>query len=200
MTKILHLDSSAKGETSVTRKLTAEAVAKLKTQSDVTVVYRDLTANPLPHISPEYLGGIFGNADFASHETVLLSDKLIGELMDAETIVIGAPMYNFSIPSQLKAWVDFVLRAGKTFKYIDGAPVGLVTGKRAIIAVGSGGVYSQGPMAEYDHVAPFMKQVLGFIGITDVTVVRAEKQALGPDAAAEGFKEGEAELERAIAA
>lgn len=195
MTKILHLDSSAKSQGSVTRTLTADAVAQLqKNHAGATVVYHDLTKNPLPHISPEFLGGIFGMPELANHETVKLSDKLVAEIFDADVIVIGAPMYNFGIPSQLKAWIDHVLRAGKTFKYVDNAPVGLVTGKKVIIAVGTGGIYAEGPMVPYDHVVPYLKQALGFIGITDVSVVRAEKQAFGPDAAAAGLEDAKNSL------
>lgn len=199
MTKILQLDSSAKTENSATRTLTAQVVTELQSKyPDAEVLYRDLTKNPLPHISPEYLGGIFGNPALASHETVALSDKLIAELEAADILVIGAPMYNFSIPSQLKAWFDFVLRAGRTFKYIDGAPVGLTKGKKAILAVATGGVYSEGPMVEYDHVVPFLKQMLGFIGITDVSVVRAEKQAFGPEAALAGIEAAKEDIARQL--
>jgi FMN-dependent NADH-azoreductase len=195
MTKILHLDSSARSQESATRVLTAEAVAQLKkAHPDATVTYHDLTKDSLPHISPEYLGGIFGNPVHANHETVKLSDKLIAELMEADVIVIGAPMYNFSIPSQLKAWIDYVLRAGKTFKYENGAPVGLVKGKKAIIATASGGIYGEGPMVPFDHVVPLLKQVLGFIGIADITAVRAEKQAFGPEVASASVNEAKAEI------
>ncbi len=193
---VLHIDSSAKHQGSATRALTAEAVAALKAQDPGTkVVYRDLTANPLPHISPEYLGGILGTAEFADHDTVKLSDSLLEEFFAADVIVIGAPMYNFSIPSQLKAWFDFVLRAGKTFKYGATGPEGLVIGKRAIVAIASGGVYSEGPMAPYDHVGTLLKQILNFIGIADVTIVRAEKQAFGEEVAGQALTQAKQEIE-----
>jgi FMN-dependent NADH-azoreductase len=184
MSKILHIDSSAKPQGSVTRALSAEAVAVLQKQNPgSSVVYRDLTKDPLPHISPEYLGGIFAPGQTPEHETVKLSDKLIEEILAADVIVIGAPMYNFTLPSQLKAWLDYVVRAGKTFRYGAAGPEGLVQGKRVILAVASGGVYKEGPMASYDHVVTYMKQILGFLGIHDVSVAWAEKQAMGPDVA-----------------
>ncbi len=201
MTTILHLDSSAKSQESATRALTAEAVAQLrKSHPGASVVYHDLTRNPLPHIGPEFLGGIFGVPALADHETVRQSDRLIAEIFGADIIVIGAPMYNFGIPSQLKAWIDHVLRAGKTFKYVDNAPVGLVTGKRAIIATASGGIYGEGPMVPFDHVVPYLKQVLGFIGIADISVVRAEKQAFGPEAAKAALDEATAALAQQLKA
>lgn len=201
MTKILHLDSSAKSQGSATHALTAEAVEHIKkNHANARVVYRDLTKDPLPHIGPEFLGGIFGAPELADHETVKLSDKLIAELFEADVIVIGAPMYNFSIPSQLKAWIDHITRAGKTFKYVDNAPVGLVTGKKAIIAASTGGIYGEGPMVPFDHVVPYLKQVLGFIGITDVSVVRAEKQAFGPEAATAGLDEAKTSLAQQLKA
>lgn len=184
MSKILHIDSSAKPQGSATRALTAEAVAALqKKNPGSTVVYHDLTKDPLPHINPEHLAGLFAPNPDAPVETVQLSDKLVDELLDADVIVIGAPMYNFAIPSQLKAWLDYIIRANKTFSYATGKPEGLVKGKHVILAVGTGGVYSSGPMTSYDFVVPYLKTVLGFIGLTDVTVVRAEKQNLGPDIA-----------------
>ena len=197
MTTILHIDSSAKTQGSATRTLTADAVRVLQQKDPATkVIYRDLTKDPLPHISAEYLGGIFGAAGLADHETVKLSDTLLGELNMADILVIGAPMYNFSIPSQLKAWIDYVLRAGKTFRYTaDGKPEGLIHGKRAIIAVASGGVYSEGPMVPFDHVGPLLQQALGFIGITDSTVIRAEKQAFGPEAAAQEVEQAKKAIE-----
>ena len=198
MTTILHIDSSARIEGSATRAITADAVSALQKQyPEVKVIYRDLTKNPLPHIGPEFLAGIFADGEHASHETVKLSDTLLGELFAADILVIGTPMYNFSIPSQMKSWIDFVLRAGKTFSYSEQGPKGLVTGKRAIVAVASGGVYSEGPMVPFDHVGTLMKQVLSFIGITDVTVVRAEKQAFGPELAGQELAHAKQEVEAA---
>ena len=196
MKTILQIDSSAKKDGSATRALTAAAVATLRKQyPDAEVVYRDLTDEPLPHISPEFLAGIFAGGEYANHATVKLSDALLAELFAADILVIGAPMYNFGIPSQLKAWIDYIVRAGKAFRYTEKGPEGLVTGKRAIVAVANGGVYTQGPMMPFDHVGPYMQQVLGFIGITDVTIVRAESQAMGPEAAKESLEKAIAMIE-----
>ncbi|MDB5478070.1 MAG: FMN-dependent NADH-azoreductase [Alphaproteobacteria bacterium] len=196
MTTILHLYSSARTEGSATRALTAEIVAQLqRTDQGTTVVYRDLTKQVLPHISPEFLNGLFAGGEHANHATVKLSDLLIDEVNAADILVIGAPMYNFSVPSQLKAWIDHVLRAGKTFKYsAEGMPIGLVTGKRAIVAIANGGVYTTGPMVAFDHVEPLMRQVLGFIGITDVTFIRAEKQAFGVEAASQELEKAKHDI------
>ena len=197
MTTILHLDSSAKSQGSVTRELTADAITSLKKQHpDAKVIYRDLTKNPLPHISPEYLGGIFAGGELANHETVKLSDKLLEELFAADILVIGAPVYNFGVPSQLKSWIDYIARAGKTFNYTAEGPKGLITGKRAIVAIASGGVYSSGPMTSYDHVGSYLTQILGFLGITDVAIARAEKQAFGTEAASTEIAHAKQEIEK----
>jgi FMN-dependent NADH-azoreductase len=197
MTKILHLDSSARAQASVTRALTARIVETLRrADPQAEVTYRDLTLDALPHIGPEYLNGLFAGGATPSHETVMLSDRLIEELFAADILVIGAPMYNFSIPSQLKAWIDYVLRAGKTFHYTaEGKPEGLVQHKRAIVAVASGGAYAEGPMQPFDHVAPLLRQILNFIGIVDVTVIRAERQAFGPEMAGQEKEKAEREIE-----
>ena len=194
MTTILQIDSSAKPQGSVTQQLTAYAV-KVLTKKDpgAKVIYHDLVKEALPHI----------NGDFLTGESTFIarSDALIAELMAADTIVIGVPMYNFSIPSQLKAWIDHVCRAGKTFNYSPNGPVGLVTGKRAIIVVGAGGAYMNGgAYAAYDHAISYMRVVLGFIGITDVTIVAAEKQAIGADVAAGEVTAALATLEQKLAA
>jgi FMN-dependent NADH-azoreductase len=111
-----------------------------------------------------------------------LSDELIAELKAADTVVIGSPMYNFGIASTLKAWFDYVLRAGITFRYTENGPVGLIEGKRAIVVVSRGGLYSEGPAQAFDSQEPHLRTLLGFMGISDVTFVRAEKLAFGPEA------------------
>jgi len=198
MTTILHLDSSAKPQGSATKDLTRATVEKLQqADPDSKVIYHDLAANPLPHLSPETLAALFTGQD---HAGVQLSDKLVDELLAADTIVIGAPMYNFGIPSQLKAWIDHVWRAGKTFKYTaEGTVNGLAAGKKAIIVVSTGGIYAEGPMVPFDHVTPYLKQALGFIGITDVTVIRAEKQAFGAEIAAQEIQTAKQEIETKVA-
>ncbi len=183
MTKILHINSSVRNNGSISRKVTEEFLNKWKAKElGATVVNRDLAANPLPHLTEETLGAFFTPAENRTPEQAkiaALSESLVQELFDADVIVIGAPMYNFSITSGLKAWVDQVARAGVTFKYGESGPVGLLTGKKVFIFTTSGGVYSQGPAAAMDFAGTYLRTVLGFIGLTDVTVVQSEGLAMG---------------------
>lgn len=210
MTKVLIIDSAATGDASVSRKLTAELSERL-VQRDPTmrIVHRDIGANPIPHLTAETVGAIRGGlADTdAAREALALSDALVAELKEADLIVLGAPMYNFGMASTLKAWFDHVLRARVTFRYTDeGKPEGLVTGKKAIVVESRAGLYSEGPAVAMDHQEPHIRTLLGFMGITDVTFVRAEKLAFGPDAAAAAIGQaieqldGLAETEFALAA
>jgi len=208
MTKILIIDSAVTGEASVSRKLTSELAARLR-QKDPTVriAYRDIGAEPIPHLVPDTVAAIRGTADSAAaKETLRLSNELVAEVQDADVIVIGAPMYNFGIPSTLKTWFDHVLRAGITFRYTEAGPEGLVKGKRAIVIETRAGFYSEGPATGMDSQEPHLRTLLGFIGITDVSFVRAEKLAFGPDAAAAAVEtaieelRGLAETELALAA
>lgn len=172
--KILHLDSSIQAEQSVTRRLSAAIVDRLRKVSPQAVVtYRDLAADPLPELSPEQL-----RTPSAARESAL------DALLDADTIVIGAPMYNFTIPSQLKAWLDAVVIAGRTFRYSEAGVEGLLGDKRVIIASSRGGVYSPGgAMAAFDHQETYLRNILGFIGVRDVEVIRAEGVRMGEDTA-----------------
>ena len=164
--KLLHLDASSLGQHSVSRELTTAIVAQLAQEHPaLEVTYRDLTAQPLPHWAPVV---------DAESEAAKLGEAVMDEFLAADIVVIGAPMYNFSIPSQLKAWLDRVLVAGKTFSYSESGPKGLAGGKRVIIASSRGGIYSDGPAAGFDFQEPYLRTVLAFIGITDVQFVRAE--------------------------
>lgn len=139
--------------------------------------YVDLVENPFPHLDPALVKAIrTKQEDLTDEQKVLLqrSDAAVKDVMDADAIVIGIPFYNFGIPSVIKAWLDHVVRAGVTFRYGENGPVGLVQGKKVYLAVASGGVYSEGPMQAYDHAVPYLKSVLGFIGVSDFSVVRAE--------------------------
>lgn len=170
--RLLHIDSSALGANSATREITAALVAQMKAaRPDATVVRRDLDAAPLPHIDGAILGG--ANAEAAEQ-----SAQVLEEFLAADTVVIGAPMYNFAIPSSLKAWVDRIAVAGKTFRYTQDGPEGLVRGKTVIVAVAAGGVHAGQPT---DFVEPYLRQVFGFIGVTDLRFVRAEGVALSAD-------------------
>ena len=187
MTKVLVVDSAATGDESVSRKLTRQ-FAELLTQRDpsASIVRRDVGAAPIPHLTSATVGTIRG-AEPATDEAraaLALSDRLIAEVKEADVIVIGAPMYNFGMSSTLKAWFDHVLRARVTFQYTANGPEGLVTGKKAIVVESRAGLYSEGPMVAMDSQEPHLRNLLGFMGITDVTFVRAEKLAFGPEAAA----------------
>ena len=187
MTKLLVLHSSATGDASVSKQLARELVDRLRaTETDLVVTERDIGAEPLPHLTGETLQG-FGSpepASEAARQARALSETLIAELKDADIVVIGAPMYNFGIASTLKTWFDYVLRAGITFRYTAEGPEGLVTGKRAVVIETRGGLYSEGPAQVMDAQEPHLRAMLGFIGVTDVTFVRAERLAVGPEARA----------------
>jgi FMN-dependent NADH-azoreductase len=184
MSNILVLNSSASGDASVSRLLVGEAVSRLvHAEPGATVVHRDLGAAPMPHLTAANLAGVKGvPATDTEVAARALSDELIAELRAADTIVIGAPMYNFSIPTALRAWFDYVLRAGETFSYSEAGPQGLLTGKRAIVIESRGGLYSEGPAKAVDFQEPYLRHLLGFIGLADVTFVHAEKIGFGPEA------------------
>ena len=192
MANILHIDSSVRSTGSLSRQLGAELVAKLQA-GGATVVKRDLAAEPLPHLTETMMGAYFTPAEQRNAEqayAIKASDALVDELFAADTIVIGAPMYNFTIGSSLKAWIDHIARAGRTFRYGANGPEGLVTGKKVYVVVASGGVYSAGPAAAYDHVTTYLRAALGFLGMTDVTFIVAEGVAGGEEAAAAALAKG----------
>ncbi|MBW4024916.1 MAG: FMN-dependent NADH-azoreductase [Proteobacteria bacterium] len=196
MTHILLLQSSSNLASSVSRDLAASYVkAYTAAHPDATVTERDLLAQPVPHLGVDLFGGMFGKPEAlteAQKAALAVSDSLVDEIEAASLIVIGAPMYNFSIPSALKAWIDHVIRAGRTFRYTETGPQGLVHGKKAVLFLASGGVYSDGPYKPYDFQETYLRTILGFIGITDVTVVRAEGLAMGPEAATKAVADARA--------
>lgn len=185
MTTILHIDSSILGGYSVSRALTADIVARQQAlHPGAQVVRRDLVVDAAMHLSDAHLaafqGGEVGSA--ALGEDLATGSAYLDELFAADIIVIGAPMYNFSIPSQLKGWIDRVSVAGRTFKYGANGPEGLVKGKKVFVASARGGVYSgSSPVAGLDHQETYLLGVLAFIGLTDVTIIRAEGLALGEE-------------------
>lgn len=178
MAKILHVISSPRGSESNSIKLGNAIVEKLREQHpSATIVVKDLTTHPFPHLEEAHLNAFFTPVEkhtAENREAIKASDQAIGEILQSDIIVIGAPMYNFSISSTLKAWIDHIARAGVTFKYTDHGPEGLISGKKVYLAVASGGVYSSGIYQPYDFAVPYLKHLLGFLGITDVTVIRAE--------------------------
>lgn len=184
MSNILVINSSASGDASVSRHLVDEAVAKLRAADPAAqVVFRDVGENPVPHLTADSVAALRRgeSANDAQREAVELSDALIAEITQADTIVIGAPMYNFGMASTLKAWFDYVLRAGRTFRYTEAGPEGLLQGKRAIVVLSRGGLYSSGPAKVMDSQEPHLRGLLGFVGVTDVSIVYAEKLAFGPE-------------------
>jgi FMN-dependent NADH-azoreductase len=196
MTHILLIQSSSNLASSVSRDLSDTYVKDyIAAHPDATVTERDLVSSPVPHLGVDLLGGFFGKPEdltSAQKTALALSDTLVDEVLAASLIVIGVPMYNFSIPSALKAWIDHVVRAGRTFHYTAEGPRGLVTGKKAVLFLASGGVYSDGPFKAYDFQETYLRGILGFIGITEVTVVRAEGLALGPDTATKAVADARA--------
>lgn len=176
MKNLLHIHSSANLQGSTSRQIGSQLVAHLRQTQQVQVTERDLAKNPLPHIDENFISVVYGQPD---HPNLGLSNQLTDELLQADIIVLEAAMYNFGIPSTLKAWIDHVARAGRTFTYQDGAPKGLLTGKKVYLVLGSGGVYSSGPYQAYDFQEPYLRSVLGFLGLTDVEVLRIEGTAGG---------------------
>jgi FMN-dependent NADH-azoreductase len=185
--KLLHIDSSVLGENSASRSLTAAIVARLRAEHPgVEVTHRDLAAQSLPHFTPVLA---------ESHPCVARNGEILDEFLAADVVVIGAPMYNFTIPTQLKAWIDRVLTAGKTFRYTENGPEGLAGGKRVIIASSRGGIYSEGPAASVDFQETYLKHVFGFIGIHDVEFVRAEGLNLGAEQREAAMTQAHARIE-----
>ncbi len=178
MKKILHVVSSPRGEESISIKLGNSITAQLlEAYPGSSVTTEDLNINPYPHIYDEQITALRSNSESHNEEQkelVKRSDKAIAELFDTDILVISLPLFNFGIPSTLKNWIDNVLRAGHTFSYTSEGPKGLVKDKKVYIAIASGAVYSDGPYQDYDFAIPYLKTVLAFIGITDVSVVRAE--------------------------
>ncbi|MDX3905371.1 MAG: FMN-dependent NADH-azoreductase [Pigmentiphaga sp.] len=195
--KVLQIDSSSTGAASVSRELTAAVVNALR-QVDpaLEVRYRDLVAQPPAHLDgallqslrPQPGAELSGDAEFVKQAAY--TDELLNEFLAADVIVVGAPMYNFSVPSQLKAWIDRVAQAGKTFRYTANGPEGLAGGKKVVIVSSRGGKYA-GTSIEtlLDHQESYLRALFGFFGITDISVLRAEGVALGAEARAEAVAE-----------
>ena len=182
---ILVVSSSANGDASVSNGLVARFVDSVReTNPAAHVVLRDVGARPLPHLTRETVAAIKGEPKSPIElEARALSDALVGELQQADLIVIASPMYNFGISSTLKRWFDHVARAGVTFRYTENGPEGLLKGKKTVAILSRAGFYSEGPGTAMDGQEPYLRAMLGFIGLDDVTWIRAEKLAFGPDVA-----------------
>ena len=183
--KLLHIDSSILGDNSVSRAISAAVVARLhEVHEDLEVQRRDLAASPLSHLSGAYLAGQSADVqhDQAMQEDLALGGAVLAEFLAADIVVIGVPMYNFTIPSQFKSWIDRVLVAGKTFHYTERGPEGLAGGKRVILALSRGGFYAPGsPHAAFDHQESYLRVAFGFIGLPDIEVIVAEGVATGAE-------------------
>ncbi|MBO2651529.1 FMN-dependent NADH-azoreductase [Shewanella algae] len=192
MSKVLVLKSSILGGYSQSGLLVDHLIKHWQEQgSSITV--RDLAAEPLPVLDGEIATGLRGGEQLSERQqqALALSDELIQELKNHDTLVIAAPMYNFGIPTQLKNWIDLIARAGVSFSYTENGPVGLITGKRAVVITTRGGVHKD---STTDHVVPYLKTVLGFIGITEVETVYGEALNMGPDANAKGISAAKSSL------
>jgi FMN-dependent NADH-azoreductase len=182
---VLHIDSGILGDHSVSRRLTAAVAAQIKAERpDVAVTYRDLVAQPVAHLSGSHLAA--ANAKPEDLDAGLAAEvadgaAILDQFLAADTVIIGAPMYNFALPSQLKAWIDRIAVSGKTFRYTENGPEGLAKGKKVIVVSTRGGVYSSGPAAALDHQESYLQAVLGFLGVTDIEFIRAEGLNMGPE-------------------
>ncbi len=201
--QLLHIDSAITGDQSVSRQLTARTVAAwVAAHPGTQVQYLDLAQDAPPHLSAESLGFRTGQAAAteAERRENALSEALVSQFLAADVVVIGAPLYNFTIPTQLKAWIDRLAQAGRTFKYTEQGPVGLAGGKTVIVALSRGGVYSTSDAGRaMEHQESYLQTVLGFFGITDVRFVRAEGVAMGPEPRAQALAGADSEI-RALAA
>lgn len=203
--KLLRIDSSILGQYSTTRQLTADISAQWQaSHPGTTVEHLDLAVDTPSHLASDALAARQGITEAAMTDAQraenAVSERLVQQFLDADVIVIGAPLYNFSVPSQLKAWIDRVAQAGRTFKYTEKGPVGLAGGKTVIVASGRGGVYSttEGARA-MEHQESYLAVVMGFLGITDVRFVRAEGLAMGEAAKAQALASAALEIKAATA-
>jgi FMN-dependent NADH-azoreductase len=203
--KLLHIDSSPLGNNSVSRRLTAAVVAEYRAANPGATVERlDLAADAPRHLDMDSLGFKLGLSDEsltpAQKRENAISERLVSQFLAADVVVIGAPMYNFTIPTQLKAWLDRVAQAGRTFKYTESGPVGLAGDKTVVVVSSRGGMYHGLPHeAAMDHQESYLKTIFGFFGVTDLRFVRAEGAAMGDEAKARGIAAAEADIKRQVA-
>jgi FMN-dependent NADH-azoreductase len=182
--KLLHIDSSVLGPHSVSRQVSAAIVQRLREATPgLDITYRDLSLTPLAHLSGSHLAALQGAAaDTALQQDLAAGRAMLDEFLAADIVVLGAPMYNFTIPSQLKAWIDRILVAGKTFKYGAQGAEGLAGGKRVIVAISRGGFYGAGtPAAVGEHLETYLRWVFGFIGIANPEFISADGIQVGPE-------------------
>jgi FMN-dependent NADH-azoreductase len=190
---VLHIDSSILGDGAASRELSAEVARREAAHTGAPIVHRDLGKDPLPHLTGE--GFLGRGVDPAERTPEMARDAaVLDEFLAADTVVIGAPMYNFAIPSNLKAWIDRIAVAGKTFRYTEAGPQGLAGGKKVIVVSTRGGLYSEGPAAVMDHQESYLKTLFGFLGVNDVEFIRAERLGFGPDIRAQAVADARAQI------
>ena len=203
MSSILLVTSSPRGAASHSTRVATELAAKLREANPAsTLVVRDLVANPLPHIDADYSTGIYTPAEARTQrqaEVVAVSDAALDELFAADTVILATGFINFGISSTLKSWIDHIARSGRSFSYGENGPKGLVTGKKVYIVLASGGIYSEGAAVQMDHAIPYLRSVLGFMGMTDVEVIRVEGVGMGPEATAAALDKATARIEALVA-
>lgn len=201
MSTVLVLTSSALGDASVSNQLVDGTIARLLAHDPAAaVISRDLESSPVPHLGFDSTAVLSGDepANDSQAAALALSDELVDELIRADTIVIGAPMYNFGITSTLKAWFDHVLRAGITFRYNEDGPEGLLKGKSAIVVMTRGGLYGEGAARAMDSQEPHLRTLLQFVGITDITFIRAEGLAFGADVREQAIETARGEIAQTV--
>lgn len=198
--KILQINTAARSEGANSSKLADAISSRLKVKHPEAVLeVRDLAANPHPVLDEAALGALFTPPDQRTPEQaarVALDDALIAQTQSADVIILGVPMYNFGVPVQLKTWIDAIARAGVTFRYTENGPEGLIKGKKVYLALARGGIYRDTPN---DSQVPYLKTVLGFLGMTDIECVYAEGLAMGEEAAVQAFASAEAQLDELFA-
>ncbi|RED54220.1 FMN-dependent NADH-azoreductase [Aestuariispira insulae] len=203
MRNLLIVNSSPNPEQSVTRGLTAEFVEAWTSKiDDPKVVHRDIGQNPPPHLDQATIGSFYTMPEQRSAEqklAIALSETLIAELREADVIVIGAPMHNFGSPSSLKTWFDHVARVGETFRYTENGPEGLLKNKKVFVITARGGNYAEGaPAAPMDIQAPYIRTVLGFIGLTDVTFIHSQGLNMGDEVREQAIQSASTAIETAV--
>ena len=199
MKNILFVKSSSSGSQSQSHRFASHIVDDLQRRHpDATLTVRDVAKDPLPHIDEAFVTGRVLPSEKRSPaqvKSLALSETLIAELEAADAIVLAVPMYNFGIPSSLKAWIDHIARPGRTFSYSAKGPEGLLKGKKAVVVVARGGVYSEGPMQKFDFQESYLRTILGFVGITNVHVVRVEGVGMGEEAIKKAAASAKAQAE-----
>ena len=198
MKNVLHITTSIMGEGSVSSQLMDELLAELGAQETLNVTERDFAHQAIPHLDESWLAALStaeADRSLEQQQKAAFSDQLIAELQAADTLVIGLPMYNFSLPSMLKAWVDHIARAGLTFKYTENGSVGLLEGKRVYLVVAMGGIHET---SATDFLRPYMKHILAFVGLHDVEFITANGLNMGPESREKGLADARAQIAEVV--